>query len=408
MTALTNASFEIAEVGVPGGAAGWTVYSSNFAVPGAAYYDVAALSSGPRRGELFEAGWSSNENDAREFNPVDLQNAFFQTYLIGVNKSVDDFEELWSSNDQDVFEYEYTLGTPLRGVLLERNRSAAVPIAIPDNTNYVDGFADYLNVTEGYPDQVVLRLVVAHPRMADLMIRLDADAVVGTDGNVWDHQAEATGTGINIELDVTDPLGAHPTDGSWLLSGNDNVATNYGTILEWGLDLYGPHILVESFEMNWGPTGYLQTIDDTSSTSAGLETFDGWGITVFDFSSVTSEFMTLTTPGGASTVESFEYVNLPLPCQVNDLALHRLFAPNHNYVIDDRVHFSIDEGGILPSGIAEGPDYFVTSAIGDNVFLVDVVSAGSGGTSFDLVTVGFPPFYVAKTKTLWWNEVLPD
>ena len=409
MTGLLNASFEDTNIeGPAGNALHWTLLSNNFADPGVAYYDIAALSAGPRRGEHFEENWSLNETDLRAFAPADLQNAFFTTLLVSVDKLIEDFEELWSSNDQDVAEYAFTEAAPLRGTIVESKRSASVPLAIADNTDYAGGFADYLTVATSDASQVILRLVIAHSRMADLMVRLDADSVVGADGNIWDHQADATGTGIDIELDVTNTLGTPPTDGSWLLSGNDNVATNYGTILEWGLDLYGPHIYVESFELNWGPTGYLQTIDDVPYVSAGIDGFEGWGATVFDFSGVGSAYMTLETPGGPSTVESFEYVNFALPCQVNDLALHRLFAPNHNYVIDDLVHFSTDAGGILPSGIAEGLDYYVTSAIGDNIFLVDVVSAGGGGTSFDPVTVGFAPFYVAKTKTLWWNEALPD
>ena len=408
MTGLANASFEDAGAGA-GDADAWAV--STFA-PQA--YDLATLSDGPRRAEWFEDSWATNEDDLRVFEPGDLQDAHFTTLLIGPNKTVDDFEELWSSNDTDLTEASFTTTAPFRGALLTSDSYAVfapgiLPFAIPDN-DAVTGFNRDLSVTASDSAAlVILRLEIQHARPEDLEIQLDSDTVAGSAGNVWNHTSDPDNTLAAFELDVTSTLGVAPRAGSWTLQVLDTVATNYGALNHWSIDAYDDPFAVDGFENGWAGGAYATSWDDVTSSAAfsPAETFETWGETVFDFADVSSVSISLATPGGASTTETFEYVHAPLPCQVNDLALRRFYATNHNFVIDDLVRFSTTEAaGILPSGVAEGLDYYVVSAIGDHIFLVDVITAGGGGTGLDPVTVGYAPFFVAKTATLWWNSTI--
>ena len=104
---FTNLGFEDPLAGIPGLPDVWTVTVSSIASSSAGYDDGSG-SPVPDVRELFEGGWSSNEDYLFAYaDPIDLGElsaAIYDTALPDL-ESVEDFEEGWSTNQSYLFQF---------------------------------------------------------------------------------------------------------------------------------------------------------------------------------------------------------------------------------------------------------------------------------------------------------------
>ena len=88
--------------------------------------------------------------------------------------------------------------------------------------------------------------------------------------------------------------------------------------------------------------------------------------------------------------------NAWVPFIADNPAADTITSPNHALSVDDRVAFSAEFGGTLPTGVVDTTLYWVVSSAADTF----TVSTASGGATLNLTTDGDGMYRAVTTKTV--------
>ena len=391
MAILQNTDFET-EGASPGEPLDWS-----FLKLGTTAFDAPPLTGGYPKVEHFENGWD-NDNYQFVFRPMAFQVFFLTTLLVGENKTVEDYGELWDTEGY-LLELNEPLSAQFQGPLLGKFVSTDTPKAIPDNLPA--GATSVINVSGmGAITEVWVRVKVTHTFVGDLDVKLSSPSIPGADGNIWNNAGHSQDD-FDVFLDVTSIFGLGTINGDWTLFAADQAAVDFGTVDLWELSFFDPRVGAEAFDTGWDVETWAETFDFVTGVTENFESDwsnSGWSNNFDVIGSVNALFY-----NGSQGVENF-LVSSPFSLfTVDNAAAGIMHSSGAVLALLGTVVFRNSENSLLPTPLLEGPSYIVSALLGPGQFQV---SKTTGGPVVALSDEGLGTHFVARGPDSAWNQTM--